>query len=489
MSADLVVAGGRVVDPLSGFDAVADVAVTAGRVTAIGQGLTAAETLDASGLIVAPGFIDLHSHVHSVAGQRLQAFDGVTTALDLEAGCSPVARAYAEAARAGRPLNYGFSASWAALRMQTLTGRPADAVTHAVLADLGTPAWQREATAREQAAIVVALEDELAAGALGIGVLLGYAPGASPDEYLAVAAAAARAERPVFTHARELIEADADVPMDGAEEIVRAAATTGAHMHCCHVNSTSRRHVDRVLALIDRCRAEGGCITTEAYPYGAGASGIGAAFLAPERLHRWGMTPSSITYLPTGERVADAARLRQLRATDPGGMAIMEMLREDDPRDRALLDRALLADDTMIATDAMPLARGGVPIEDTADWPLPADVVTHPRTAGTFAKTLRRYVREDGALGLTEAIRRCSTLPALTLQAASAAMSRKGRLQVGADADLVAFDALTVSDRATFVDSCRPSTGFRHVLVNGTAVIRDGALQPLAMPGRPVRAS
>jgi N-acyl-D-aspartate/D-glutamate deacylase len=490
LSADLVIAGGRVVDPLSGFDAVADVAVTGGRVTAVGAGLPAgAETLDATGLVVAPGFIDLHSHVHSIAGHRLQAFDGVTSALDLEAGCSPVGRAYAEAAAAGRPLHYGFSASWAALRMQVLTARPANADTHAVLAALGTPGWQREATAREQALIEAALEDELADGALGVGVLLGYAPGAGPAEYLAVAALAARAGRPVFTHARELIEADAAVPIDGVAEIVRAAADTGAHMHCCHVNSTSRRHVDRVLALIDRCRAEGGRVTTEAYPYGAGASGIGAPFLAPERLHRWGMTPRSITYLPTGERVASVERLRELRASDPGGMAIMEMLREDEPGDRALLDRALLAPDTMIATDAAPLLHGGTPLQDTAEWPPPAGTVTHPRTAGTFAKTLRRHVREDGTLDLVEAVRRCSTLPALALERMCPAMRRKGRLQAGADADLVVFDLETVSDQATFADSCRPSTGFRHIVVGGTRLIRDGTLDVTALPGRALRAS
>jgi N-acyl-D-aspartate/D-glutamate deacylase len=105
---------------------VADVAVTAGRVSAIGQALDGRERLSADGLIVAPGFVDLHSHVHSIAGHRLQAHDGVTTALDLEAGASPVSLAYAQAAAAGRPLNYGFSASWAALRMEVLAGISAD---------------------------------------------------------------------------------------------------------------------------------------------------------------------------------------------------------------------------------------------------------------------------------------------------------------------------------------------------------------------------
>jgi len=477
-----------VIDPLSGFDAVADVAVREGCIAGIGSGLAGEELLDAAGLVVAPGFIDLHSHVNSVMGQRLQAHDGVTSALELEAGCSPVSRAYSKAERAGRPLNYGFSASWATLRMEKLAGLTGATSIHALFRNLGNPAWQRRATQREQAELVAALEEELGAGALGIGVLLGYAPGTSPDEYLAIAELAAGASRPVFTHARELVEADPGVPIDGATEIVRAAAETGASMHCCHINSTSRRHIDRVLALVDRCRAEGGRVTTEAYPYGSGSSGIGAAFLAPERLPCWDLTPSSITFLPTGERVADSARLRELRAKDPGGLAIIELLREDDPRDLELLARAMLSDDTMIATDAMPLVGDGQPLDDMA-WPPPAEAVTHPRTAGTFAKTLRRYVREDGALDLVEAIRRSSTLPALTLEAMTPDMRRKGRLQVGADADIVVFDPETVSDQATFTHSCRTSTGFRHVVVNGTVLIRDGELDTGVLPGRPIRAT
>ena len=488
LPADLVVTNGRVIDPLSGFDQVADVAVTGDHVTEIGSGLEARRVLDATGMVVAPGFIDVHSHVHSIAGHRLQAHDGVTSALDLEAGLSPSEVAYAAAASEGRPLNYGFSASWAALRMHGLAGVPADGGVNGVLKNLGNPAWQRAASADEQQRLVAGLEDELAAGALGIGVLLAYAPQTTPDEYLLVAAAAARLGRPVFTHTRELVDADPDVPIDGAAEIVRAAAETGAHMHYCHINSTSRRHIDRVVRLVDQARAEGARVTTEAYPYGAGSTAIGAAFLDPELLHRWQITPQSITYLPTGERIDGVDRLRQLRAEDPGGLVIVEFLRESDPADRALLGAGVLSQDTMVASDAMPLLGVDGRFVDTT-WPPPPGTVTHPRTAGTFSKTLRRYVREDGSMDLLDAIRRCSTLPALVLEDMSPAMRRKGRLQVGSDADIVVFDPATVSDRATYLDSCRPSTGFRHVIVNGVPLIENGTLDEQAMPGRPIRAA
>jgi dihydroorotase-like cyclic amidohydrolase len=487
-TADLVVAGGRVIDPLSGRDEFADVAIRAGRIVGIAPRMEAGKRLDATGLVVAPGFIDVHSHVHSIAGQRLQAHDGVTTSLDLEAGNSPVSRAYEIAAREGRPLNYGFSASWAALRMQILAGVPADGKVLTTLHNFGNPKWQRAATVSEQQRLIAALDTELADGAIGIGVVVGYAPDTDPDEYLAVAAAAARAARPVFTHAREMVEADPNVAIDGPTEIVRAAAATGAHMHYCHINSTSRRHVERVLDLVDECRREGGRVTTEAYPYGSGATAIGAAFLDPELLPRWELTPNSIIYLPTGERLADNARLRELRAQDPGGLAVFELLSERNPQDEALMAAAMLFDDTMIASDAMPVFASGKVLSDEDLWPLPEGALTHPRTAGTFARTLRKYVRESDDMDLVEVIRRGATLPALLLEPFVTAMARKGRLQLGADADLIAFDPERVSDQATYRNSCKPSVGFEHVVINGVPVIEHGLLDPSAMPGRPIRA-
>ena len=485
---DVVLRGGRVVDPESGLDAVRDVAVARGRIDSVGADLPGAPVeVDATGLVVTAGFVDLHSHVNDIAGMRLQALDGVTTALELEAGATPVALAYAGAAAQRRPVNYGFAASWALARMQAVAGMTAEASLAGFLASLGDPRWQRAAEPAQITAMLEALSADLADGALGVGILLGYAPAVDPDEYLMVAALAAQAGVPTFTHARDLIELVPRTVIDGAEEIVRAASQTGAHMHYCHINSTSQRHIDRVLTVVARAQAAGSRVTTEAYPYGSGMTAIGAAFLAPERLGERGLVPSSLTFAPTGERVASAERLRELRRTDPGGLAIIDLLNDHDPADRALLMRSLTFPGAVVASDAMPLTWAEPPL-DPRIWPLPARAITHPRTAGTFSRALRLLTRGDGRFGLAGALAKCSLEPARLLEDHVPAMRRKGRLSAGSDGDIVVFDPVRISDRATYLDSTRPSAGIRHVLVNGSFVVRDGEIVPGAAPGTPVRA-
>jgi cytosine/adenosine deaminase-related metal-dependent hydrolase len=450
--ADLVISGGRVVDPATGFDGVADLAVSGGSVAAVGADLNVEATtvVDATGLVVTPGFIDLHSHSNDVAGHRLQAMDGCTTLLELEAGLLPVAMAYERVAAQGRPLNYGFSTSWALARMHVLAGVEPRADLSALLGFIGDPAWQRESTAAETQQIVDVLERDLGSGALGIGILVGYAPLIGPDEYLAVARLASTTGVPTYTHSREIIESNPQTPIDGAEEIARAAGETGAHMHYCHLNSTSRRHIDRVLGVVARAQALGSRVTTEAYPYGA----------------------------------ADMDRLRELRATDPGGLAIIDFLDENDPVDMGYLQQSLAFPNSVVASDAMPLTWSGAEPQPDV-WPLPPQATTHPRTAGTFARSLRFFLDTLG-LSLTDALAKLSYGPARVLEESVPAMARKGRLTVGADADVIVIDPATIRDRATYDDSTRTSSGAQHVFVHGEPVVRDGELVLDARPGRPI---
>ncbi len=140
---DVVLRGGRVIDPESGLDAVRDVAIADGRVAAVGTGLPpGGQEADVTGQVVTAGFIDLHSHAHDLGSARLQVTDGVTTALELEAGVTPVGAAYAAAAAAGRPLNYGFAASWAMARMDVLAGLTLDGSIGPLFANLANPRWR-----------------------------------------------------------------------------------------------------------------------------------------------------------------------------------------------------------------------------------------------------------------------------------------------------------------------------------------------------------
>lgn len=487
---DLVLTGARVIDPESGLDAVRAVGITDGTIVSVGGTAPPAQkTWDVTGAVLAPGFIDLHSHAQTLTGLRLQALDGVTTALELEGGVLPIAGSYAAAEAEGRPVNFGFSADWAGARMQVLDGVELHPDSRGGLAAFSAhqrgPRWRGPADDQEVARILGLLEEAVGEGALGVGVLVGYAPDSGRAEYFRLAALAQRLGVPTFTHTRFISSKEPNTSLEGTLEVIAAAAGTGAHMHMCHVNSTSNRMIDEVADAVTAARGHGVRVTTEAYPYGAGSTVIGAPFLAPDLLHRMGITPRSLTYLPTGERVADAVRLRELRANDPGGLVIVHFLDERQPAELAILERSFQLPDTAIATDAMaPIEAGG---EIAADhWPLRPGLIAHPRTAGSYARTLRWLVRERGLLTLTEALRRSSLLPAQILSAAVPAMRRKGRVQVGADADLVVFDPATVSDHATYTELA-PSTGFRHVLVGGTPVVREGEIVPGALPGRAVR--
>ncbi|WP_269151192.1 amidohydrolase family protein [Spelaeicoccus albus] len=504
MALDVLLTGGRVIDPESGLDGVRNVGIRGGTVAYIGDDRAdAARTIDVSGHVVAPGFIDMHSHAQTISGHRLQALDGVTTSLELEGGALPVADHYEWAESEGRPLNFGFSAGWVYSRMHVLDGAPAvrPQDDREFRIPLGMfeqfqdgARWRGPADGRDIGRILDLVERQLRHGAIGIGMLAGYAPDFTAEEFGRLADLAAETTQPMFIHARSMSAEPPGSALDAAQEIIAEAEAHSAPMHLCHMNSTSGHLADSVAESLAAARARGVPVTTEAYPYAAGSTVIGASFLAPDELRRNRMTPSSITYLPTGERVASEERLVEIRANDPGGLCVLESFDLCDPADKAMLLRAQTVPDAAIASDAMPLTffgtesqRHAAECAATGDvWPLPPGLIAHPRSTGCFARALSWLVRDTGVLTLPEAIRRCTLIPAQILEEAAPAMRAKGRLRVGADADLTVFDPATVAARGDYT-SLRPSTGFRHVFVGGTPVVADGELDAAAFPGKAVR--
>jgi N-acyl-D-glutamate deacylase len=484
---DLVIAGGRVLDPETNLDAVRHVGIKGGKIVAISEKpLQGKEVVNAKGLVVAPGLIDLHSHAQTLAGQRMQACDGVTTSLELENGTLPIGLAYAAAAKEGRPINYGYSSSWSVARMITLADWKSDGTIKGNLNAFGTLPWKRFATAAESKQVLKLIGQGLDEGGLGVGVALGYGPDSNADEYLEIARLAKKHGVPVFTRIRYLEPYGPKNSLMAHQELIAVAAMSGAHMHICHLNSTATQRIPQMLEAVEKAKALGLKITFEGYPYGAGSTGLAAAFLAPDNLANMGIEPSNITYLKTGQPIASTEELAQLRKVDPNGIVIVHFLDEAKPKDRKLIDMVILHPDAVVASDAMLWQVDGKVLFDDV-WPLPAKAVAHPRSAGCFCRILGRYVRVEKKMTLMEALRKCSLRPAQLLEESVPAMKHKGRLKVGADADVIVFDPKTVSDRATFLEPNQTSVGMRWVIVNGVVLIRDTQLVPTAFPGQAVR--
>jgi N-acyl-D-aspartate/D-glutamate deacylase len=467
---DVVIRGGRLIDPESGIDAVRDVAIADGRIVAVSSHrLSGRVTIEADGLVVAPGFIDVHSHGMTIPNGWLQAFDGVTTALELETGAWPISDAYRVAAQEGRPIHYGYSVAWSGIRQEVMGDRA-----------------QELATDTEIAAILARVSDGLDAGGLGVGTPVGYSTRTNRTEYWDVAALAAKRGVPVFTHVRTKNGRDPGSALEAFEEVIATAATTGAHMHLCHINSSGLRDIPRLAGMIAKARSYGIPVTSEAYPWGAGSTSVGAPFLAPENLALLDIGPENIEVIATGERPKTLERLADLRKADPRERVLVHYLNEAIDAERTLIERALVLEDGIIASDAV---RYSVKdrIVTEAVWPLPAGITGHPRSAATFTKVLGEYVRERGLLSLGDAIRRATLLPAQLLEPVAPGMKHKGRIGIGMDADIIVFDPATVGAAATYERPAEPARGMRHVLVGGTFVVRNGKLIKAARPGRAIR--
>jgi len=451
---DLVILNGRVIDPESRTDAVRNLGISNGSIKTISSNTLRGRTvIDARGLVVAPGFIDLHQHGQDEENYRFKAMDGVTTALELEVGTGDIDAWYAQ--REQKTLiNYGVSAGHLAARM---------AAMHEPIKFLPTgEAARRAATDAEIAEMKQSLERGLKRGAVAVGFGIQYTPNASRWEILEMFRVAAHYGASCHVHMRNAGVKEPGSSIQALEEVVSAAAITGAPLHVVHIHSTGGPATSKLLQMIAEARSHKLDVTTECYPYIAGMTDIKSAIFDEGWQEVFGIDYKDLQWAATGERLTKET-FDQYRKI--GGMVAVFSMTEE------IVTAAIKSPLTMIASDGI-LENGK----------------GHPRTAGTYSRVLGKYVREQGALTLMNALTKMTLMPAQRLERRVPSMRNKGRIRAGADADLTIFDPQTISDRSTFQEPAKYAEGIKFVIVNGVLVVKDGQLQPGVHPGRPVRA-
>jgi N-acyl-D-aspartate/D-glutamate deacylase len=445
---DLVLANGRVIDPETNLDAIRNVGIDGGKIAAVSPTpLTGRTVVDVRGNVVTAGFIDLHSHGQTPENYAFKARDGVTTALEMEVGVTALGAWYA--AREGKSLiNFGATSGHIPARMTAMhdSGQllPRDAAAN------------RVATSDERRQTYELVRRGLDEGGLGIGMGIEYTPYASREEIFELFELAALRRVPIYVHVRDAGPVEPGA-IGSVQEMLADALATGASLHIVHVTSLGLRETPVLLRMMDGARRRGLDVTTEAYPYTAAMTDLSSAAFNPGWQQKsGGIGYNDLQWAATGERLTEETFARYRKE---GGFVAIHKIPEE------MVRLAVAEPGVMIASDGI-LENGK----------------GHPRAAGTFARVLGRYVREQGALTLTDALRKMSLLPAQRL-----GIQSKGRLQIGADADIAVFDPMRVTDRATYDNAAQYSEGIPYVLVGGVFVVRDGQVVDRVAPGRGLR--
>ncbi|MFN0180109.1 MAG: amidohydrolase family protein [Gemmatimonadales bacterium] len=448
-SFDLVVRGGRVIDPETRTDRIANVGIRGGTVVTVTDApITGTRVIEARGRVVAPGFIDILSGAITPEGGRYKVTDGVTSLLAMHGGPVDVAGWYESLGRGGMLVNYGTTVGHGALR-----------------AAVGITDREKAATDEQVSEMVRLARQAILQGAVGIGFGVQYTPGASEEEVLALFRLGAELGVPAHLHTRFLGPLPPENSVKGIQEVIADAAATGVSAQVVHLNSISvtQRGVETALELIAGARARGIDVMADAYPWEAGSTALESAVFDPGWPQRMTITYSDIELVKTGERLTEATFKQYREDGKPDGVVIHFVTKGANV---AALTHPLV----MVASD------GGI-----------QEGRGHPRGAGTFAKFLREYVREGRHLSLMEGIRKMTLMPAERMVKAAPVMRRKGRLSPGADADIVVFDPARVRERATYAEPAQYSEGFDYVVVNGVVVVDRGKLVDGVAAGRPIR--
>ena len=480
---DLVITNGRVMDPETRYDAVANIGIRDDRIVTITkQTITGKEVIDATGLVVAPGFIDTHFHWTRPIGYKLALRDGVTTAMDLEAGVYGPRVDEWYRMHAGRSqVNYGTASGHEFARtkvMQNLADADLlDAPYSVVKArGSGTKWFEKVATLEEGNQMLAIIDEGLRQGALGVASTVGYMPGATAREMLEVQRVGANYGRPTSVHLRYTPGTVTTEP-NGAQEILANAVALGAPAVINHFNNPGWQMVQELLV---RLRDEGHNVWGEIYPYAAGQTTINAAFVKPENwVDKLGNRYEDTMQDPLTGEFYTLQKYKQVLAKAPATQIVLYKMSPDAIPDWCRLPGVVYASDAMMLPGSW---------DDEPRWATPYDRIpnTHPRLAGTHGTCLR-IAREQG-IPLMQILEASSFNPAKYLGTTGLeAMKVRGRLQKGMIADITILDPREVRDNATYAKGTLPTTGIPFVIVSGTVVVRDSKVLKDVSPGQPIR--
>ena len=461
---DIVLLGGRVIDPETKLDAVRNVGILNNRIAEISaEPLKGKEVIDVRGLVVSPGFIDLHVHGRSNIEQEYQLHDGITTALELEWGIENLKEWYGSR-RSKALINYGASVCWPFERFKTFENVEKTVAelrdiskkgqsSIAAMQDKVQGTYAKDLEPAQMSAMLENIKIALAEGGIGIGAPIGYLPKTRPEELFQVFKLAGELNALVFTHVRQ-------PDIISIQEVIANAILTSSPLHIVHINSMSLGSIRMALDMVNAAQKNKSDITTELYSYTAASTRLQSAMFDEGWQERLGISYGDLQWVDTGERLTRESFEKYRK---DGGIVIMHMMKPE------WIKTGIAEPGVMIASDGMPYA-----------------TLAHPRTAGTFSRVLGKYVREEKVITLSTAIEKMTLLPAKRLEGIAPMMRYKGRIQIGADADITVFNPNTVTDKATFDKGLAFSEGIEHVIVNGTVVLRNGKTLPDVMPGQPV---
>lgn len=489
---DLVVLNGRVMDPETKLDAVRNVGVQAGKIAIITeQPITGAQTIEARGLVVAPGFLDMHDHNTAIPfGQKLALRDGVTTPMELELGAYLVDEWYA-ALEGKSQTNFGVSVGTMPVRETMFNPKYKSAFSGDILYDMQVPkqtrtsmAWSTTIARQDQfKQLQTMLEKGLNEGALAIGHVPGYMVSGSTNQESTIAQKLAGQHKSfVALHGRFSSQMPPTSGLLGTFEMMGPQSVYGGGLVVQHLTAQTLADTSIALRMIDDARSRGIQVIAEIYPYDYGATIVGADYLHPDNYGRnMKRGYKDIIEISTLKPLTKA-RYEELVKTAPATSVMFYNATEQTVYDALAHPSTVLGSDSFVYSNK---SDGGAATE----WVTPYDSVNgHPRGAGAHARLLRLVREKKVDISLMLAVSKMSYMIAKFMQDNGVEqMAKKGRIQLGCDADMTIFDPATVQDNATMKAGGLPSTGIPCVIVNGTVVVKDSKVLKDVYPGKAVR--